>query len=110
MSKTDPYNHLLTTNQWNPWPLSNVPTYNTIFSDPHMTLVNNHVYFKDCSSPINDDLSLAYFTVFSGSDIRNSWRFNKPNNDGEGGITPCGGTGGASPFNDQDPQGVIIKG
>src|SRR5205085_2910548 len=114
MSQTDPYNHLRTTNQWQPFAYQNAGStniYNQIFSDSNMTLVNNHRYMKDCNDTLHNDTSLYYFSVFSGNDVENSQRFNKPNNDGEGGLTPCAaGNTGPSPNNDADTNGVIIKG
>lgn len=114
MVNTDPYQHLRTTNQWNNFPMlgqARLDQYNAVFSDPQMTLVNNHDYMEDCNDTLHNDTSLYYFSLFSGSDPRNSARFNKPNMNGEGGLRPCGALGtGSSSFNTTDTNGVIIKG
>ena len=119
VKSVDPYNHLRTTTQWNHYAilgLGHLNTFNAVFNDPNITMIQSHDYFSDCHDALTSDSSLYYFSIYADSDPRSSRRFNKPNFNGEGGLgnrTNCqneGGGGGESPLVLTDHAGVILKG
>ena len=124
MNSIDPYQHLRTTSEGDHYPIQskgNLSVYNQIFSDPLMTLVQNHDYTNDCTDAFGMDSALGLFYMKldpSGTDPRDFRNFNKPSIFGETGVHPYGSTkgnpcgdekNGESKFYLNDTNGLIIK-
>ena len=117
MDSIDPYKHPRTTSQWNHYPVLNAAhqqVYNKIFSDPLMSIAQDHDYQTDCSDPLDSDSSLYVFhTLQTYESNLQSLGVDKPIFIGETGVHPCAAQNnstGRSTYINIDKNGLILKG
>jgi len=119
LESQDPYHHPVSASQWNHYPTLNsgdLNTYNSVFGNSDMQIVQNHDYGTDCNDTLDSDTSLYLFYIKEQSSDPRAWgKFSKPSFFGETGVhpgtgSPCTQQSGKSQYYQGDQGKLIMKG
>lgn len=113
LTSTDPYHKPTSASEFNHYAASNNGTFNTVMSNPNLTVVQDHDYSNECLQPYQEDTGLYAVNLMIQYNLR---KYNKPSFFGETGVHPCASDGVSDVFSvrssyyDNDTTGLIVGG